>query len=100
MSEHPIVRVSDARISEPSHLNHWWLKLSVEEFCHSPLYVVIVEPNCAVPKTPGFETTVGGSWVVGSLVESIEDQTFVVPTELIFVVRAVMNLPTSANTWV
>ena len=57
---------------------------------------MIVLPKLAVPETVGSETTVGG-WFVASVTD---DQRFVVPRLLVFVVRAVTNLPASAEVWV
>ena len=55
---------------------------------------MIVDPKLAVPESVGSEVSARGSFVA----EVATDQRFVVPTELIFVVRAVMNLPASAET--
>jgi hypothetical protein len=55
---------------------------------------VIVEPKLAVPESVGSEITLGGIPVT----EVLADQRFAVPALLLFVVRAVTNLPASAET--
>jgi hypothetical protein len=54
---------------------------------------VIVEPKLAAPERVGSEITLGGFTVT----EGLADQRLAVPKELFFVVRAVMNLPTSTD---
>ena len=53
-----------------------------------------MEPKLAVPESVGLEITLGGCLVT----EALADQRFTVPALLLFVVRAVMNLPASAET--
>ena len=54
----------------------------------------MVEPQLAVPETVGSDISVGG-WLV---TEVEMDQTDVVPSSLVLVVRIVKNLPASAGT--
>ena len=56
----------------------------------------MVEPSRADPERVGSEVSVGG-WLV---TEVATDQTDVVPSSLVLVVRTVRNLPASAATWV
>ena len=55
---------------------------------------MIVEPKMAVPERVGSEVSASGSVVT----EEATDHRFVVPALFVFVVRAVMNLPASAET--
>ena len=53
-----------------------------------------MEPKLAVPESVGAEVRASGSFVA----EVATDQRFTVPELLLFVVRAVTNLPASAET--
>ena len=53
-----------------------------------------MDPKLAVPESVGSEVSAGGSFVA----EVATDQRSTVPALLIFVVRAVTNLPASAET--